>query len=236
MYSFDSRVRYSEVDSRAHITLPSIIDYFQDCSSFQSEELGVGIDYLMEQGLIWVLSSWQIESNRYPQMGEKIAVSTWPYGFKGFFGYRNFTMEDGNGELLAYANSIWTLLDLRKGKPARLPSKMQEAYQLSPQLPMECESRKVAFPEEMEGREPFPVHKYHIDTNQHVNNGKYISMAQEYLPSGFRTGKMRAEYRKAAVYENMIFPFVAGDQEKITVKLADGEGKPYAIIELEEKK
>ena len=47
---------------------------------------------------------------------------------------------------------------------------------------------------------------------------------------------MRAEYRKAAVYENMIFPFVAGDQEKITVKLADGEGKPYAIIELEEKK
>lgn len=234
MYSFTSRVRYSEVDTHGHITLPSIIDYFQDCSSFQSEELGVGIDYLMEEGLIWVLSSWQIEVNRYPQMGEKMIVRTWPYGFKGFFGYRNFTMEEENGALLAYANSIWTLLDLRKGKPTRLPAKMEEVYQLSPQLSMECESRKVAFPEEMKAREPFPVHKYHIDTNQHVNNGKYISMAQEYLPSGFQTRKMRAEYRKAAVYKDVIYPYIAGNQKKMTVKLADGEGKPYAVIELEE--
>ncbi len=236
MYSFDSRVRYSEVDSQGSITLPSIIDYFQDCSSFQSEELGVGIDYLMQQGLIWVLSSWQIEVKRYPQMGEKVVVSTWPYGFKGFFGYRNFTMEAEDKTLLAYANSVWTLLDLKKGRPTRLPGKMQEVYQLSPQLPMECESRKVPFPKQMEAREPFPVHKYHIDTNQHVNNGKYISMAQEYLPVGFETGKMRAEYRKAAVYNDIVFPYVAGGREKVTVKLADEAGKPYAIIELEEKK
>lgn len=236
MYSFDSRIRYSEVDSKGSITLTSIIDYFQDCSSFQSEELGVGIGYLMEEGLIWVLSSWQIEINRYPQMGERVSVGTWPYGFKGFFGYRNFTMKDENGALLAYANSVWTLLDMKKKRPARLPDKMQEAYRLSPQLPMECDSRKVSFPGQMEAREPFPVHKYHIDTNQHVNNGKYISMAQEYLPSGFETRKMRAEYRKAAVYNDMIFPYVAGNREKITVKLADEEGNPYAIIELEEKK
>lgn len=236
MYSFDSRIRYSEVDSQRHVTLPSIIDYFQDCSNFQSEELGVGIDYLIGHGLVWVLSSWQIEVSRYPQMGEHVKVSTWPYGFKGFFGYRNFTMEDDAGELLAYANSVWTLLDVEKGRPARLTPEMQQAYQLSPQLELECESRKVAFPQEMEAREPFPVHKYHIDTNNHVNNGKYVSMAQEYLPMGFCTGKLRVEYRKAAVYRDIIFPFVAKEKEKIIVKLADEEGNPYAIVELEEKK
>lgn len=236
MYSFDSRIRYSEVDIRGHVTLPSVIDYFQDCSSFQSEELGVGMEYLTAHKLAWVLSSWQIEVNRYAEMGERIRVSTWPYGFKGFFGYRNFKMEGEGDELLAYANSVWTLLDLEKGRPARLPCEMLESYQLSPSLPMECESRKVPFPEEMEAREPFPVHKYHIDTNKHVNNGKYVSMAQEYLPLGFQTGKMRVEYRKAAVYKDMIFPFVAKAQGKVTVKLADGEGKPYAIVELEEKK
>lgn len=236
MYSFGSRIRYSEVNSHGHITLSSIIDYFQDCSSFQSEELGVGIDYLTAQGLVWVLSYWQIEVNRYPRMGEEVKVSTWPYGFKGFFGYRNFTMEAGAGEMLAYANSVWTLLDMRQGRPAKLTPKMQETYRLSPQLAMECESRKVAFPEEMDAREPFPVHKYHIDTNKHVNNGKYVSMAQEYLPSGFRTWKMRAEYKKAAVYQDMIYPYVAENQGKITVKLADGAGNPYAIVELEEKK
>lgn len=236
MYSFDSRIRYSEVDSEGHITLPSMIDYFQDCSNFQSEELGVGIDYLIEHGVIWVLSYWQIEVNRYPGMGEKVIVSTWPYGFKGFFGYRNFTMKTEEGEILSYANSIWTLLDMKKGKPARMLPELQAAYEMSPQFPMECDSRKVLFPDEMEAREPFPVHKYHIDTNQHVNNGKYISMAQEYLPSGFHTGKMRAEYKKAAVYKDMVFPYVAREQDKVTVKLADEAGNPYAIVELEEKK
>lgn len=236
MYSFDSRIRYSEVDSEGHITLPSIIDYFQDCSNFQAEELGVGIDYLMEHGMFWVLSYWQIEVNRYPEMGEKVIVSTWPYDLKGFFGFRNFTMETQAGELLAYANSIWTLMDMKKARPAKMLQGLQAAYELSPQFPMECDSRKVSFPDEMEAREPFPVHKYHIDTNQHVNNGKYISMAQEYLPSGFHTGKMRVEYKKAAVYKDMVFPFVAREQDKITVKLADEAGNPYAIVELEEKK
>lgn len=236
MYSFHSRIRYSEVDSRGHITLPAIIDYFQDCSNFQSEELGVGIDYLTEHHLAWVLSSWQIEVERYPRMGERVKVSTWPYEFKGFFGYRNFTMETEEGELLAYANSIWTLLDVENGRPARPLPKLLEVYEMSPQFPMECDSRKVPFPEQMEPREPFPVHKYHIDTNHHVNNGKYVSMAQEYVPSDFEIRKLRVEYRKAAVYRDMIFPFTAAEQGKITVKLADEEGKPYAVVTLEEKK
>lgn len=236
MYSFNSRIRYSEVDNRGQITLPSIIDYFQDCSNFQSEELGVGIDYLTERGLAWVLSSWQIEINRYPKMGEHVKISTWPYDFKGFFGYRNFTMETEEGELLAYANSIWTLLDTKSGKPSRDSLALQDAYELSEQLAMECDSRKVPFPDKMEAREPFPVHKYHIDTNQHVNNGKYVSMAQEYIPIDFEIRKLRVEYRRAAVYKDMIFPFVAVEGEKITVKLADEEGKPYAVVALEDKK
>lgn len=236
MYSFDSRIRYSEVDSQGKITLTAILDYFQDCSTFHSEDLGVGLSYLAKEKVVWVLSSWQIEVKRYPEFGELVTVGTWPYGFQSFFGYRNFTLESDKGELLAYANSVWVLLDLKKGRPAKLSPKMLEVYQLSPQLPMECESRKILLPQQMEKLESFPVHKYHIDTNQHVNNGKYVSMAWEYLPRGFQIGKMRAEYRKAAVYGDRIYPFVASMEDKVTVNLADEGGRSYAIVELEEMK
>ena len=37
MYEFNSRVRYSEIDHHGTLTLPALINYFQDCSSFQSE-------------------------------------------------------------------------------------------------------------------------------------------------------------------------------------------------------
>lgn len=107
---------------------------------------------------------------------------------------------------------------------------------MSPQLSMKCDSRKILLPQQMEMQESFPVHKYHIDTNQHVNNGKYVSMAREYLPRDFKIGKMRAEYRKAAVYGDRIYPFVSCAEDKITVNLADEDQKPYAIVELEEKR
>ena len=42
MYEFDSRVRYSEVDHHGTMTVPALINYFQDCSTFQSEDLGIG--------------------------------------------------------------------------------------------------------------------------------------------------------------------------------------------------
>lgn len=235
MYSFESKVRYSEVDSEGYITLNSILDYFQDCSSFQAEELGVGLEYMAQKGMAWVLSSWQVEVKRYPSYGEGITVSTWPYDFKGFFGYRNFVMEGQDGQTAACANSIWVLLDLKAGKPARVPQEMADAYQFFLKLPMEAASRKIPLPKGMQSKQQFPVHKYHIDTNRHVNNGKYVSMAQEYLPPGFRTGRMKAEYKKAAVYGDMVYPYAVQEGTKVTVSLADGQQNPYAIIELEEK-
>lgn len=51
MYQFKSRVRFSEVDSQLHMTLPSIINYFQDCSTFHSDSIGYGIEVMMEPGI-----------------------------------------------------------------------------------------------------------------------------------------------------------------------------------------
>ena len=45
MYCFDSRVRYSETDERGRLSLTGILNYLQDCSTFQSEDLGMGIEY-----------------------------------------------------------------------------------------------------------------------------------------------------------------------------------------------
>ena len=60
MYSFESRIRYSETGSDGKLTILSLMDYFQDCSTLQSEDLGVGLSYLLERNMVWVVSSWQI--------------------------------------------------------------------------------------------------------------------------------------------------------------------------------
>ena len=98
MYDFKSRVRYSEVNSERQLTLPALIDYLQNCCTFQSEDMNIGVEYLEQHHAAWVLSSWEIVMNRYPKLAEHITVSTWPYSFKGFYGYRNFTIKDEEGQ------------------------------------------------------------------------------------------------------------------------------------------
>ena len=110
MYSFSNRVRYSEVNSEKELTLPSLLDYLQDCCTFESEDFGVGVDYLAKEQVAWILSSWEIKVYRYPQMGQHIKVSTWPYAFRGFYGYRNFCIEGEDGEIFAEANSVWVFM------------------------------------------------------------------------------------------------------------------------------
>jgi len=99
---------------------------------------------------------------------------------------------------------------------------------------METAERKIRLPEEMDAGEPFAVQKFHIDTNHHVNNEQYIAMAKNYLPENFNIHKMRAEYRKAAVLGDKVFPFVYADDKMYLVSLADEEQKPYAIVEFEQ--
>ena len=111
MYSFESRIRYSEVDQNQELSVTGIINYLQDCSTFQSEDLNLGVTYLQEHHRAWWLSSWQIVIERYPRLGEEIIVSTWPYDFKGIYGYRNFTICDKKGHYLVKANSIWFFFD-----------------------------------------------------------------------------------------------------------------------------
>ena len=70
MYEFDSRVRYSEVDHHGTMTVPALINYFQDCSTFQSEDLGIGTTVLKEEKRAWLLSYWQVILSRKPELGE----------------------------------------------------------------------------------------------------------------------------------------------------------------------
>ena len=77
MYTFDSRIRYSEIDRSGRLSIPAVVDYFQDCSAFQSEELGVGVEYLANKKRAWILNSWQIVLERRPEECEKITVGTW---------------------------------------------------------------------------------------------------------------------------------------------------------------
>lgn len=233
MYSIDTRVRYSEVNSEQQLTLPALLDYLQDCCTFQSEDMHVGVNYLAKAQAAWVLSSWQIEILRYPRMAEEIRVNTWPYDFKGFYGNRNFLVTDKKGEVLARANSLWVFMDIARMRPARIKEEVTAAYKEVMELPLSGDwgERKITVPEGGEKKEPVRVAKFQIDTNHHMNNGKYVLLAEEYLPENFVVGGLRVEYKKAAVLGDTLYPVVKIEEKQAYVVLEDEEQRPYAVIQ-----
>ena len=229
MYQFDSRIRYSEVDKECNLTLTAMMNYFQDCSVAHSESLDRGVRYLSENHMAWVLSSWQICCDNMPRLFDEVTVSTWAYDMKAFYGYRNFTMDRKNGERLAYANSVWVLVDTLTGRPIKVPEDIINEYGTSPQLEMECSSRKIKVPADMEAGAEMVVPKFFIDSNQHMNNEKYVAIAQELLPAEFKIKELRVEYKKEAKLGDTIRSSVKKTDEGIVAVLADTEDKPYAV-------
>ncbi len=230
-YGFSGKVRYSEIGENGCLTLPGILDYFQDCSTFQSESVHQGVEELKKRNRVWVLSSWQVVVERFPKFGEEIETATWAYEFKGFIGKRNFTMKTAQGESLAYANTFWTYLDFERGVPARLTEADVTGYPIEEKLPVEFAPRRIRLPEECKKEREFTVQKHHLDTNHHVNNCQYIRMAEDYLPEGFVIHQMRAEYKKQARFGNIICPETCVEDGKVTVLLNTEQGEPYAVVE-----
>ena len=231
MYKIDTKVRYSECGEDGKIKLASIINLFQDASSAQSESLGVGMDYLKSVKRAWVLNSWQIIVERYPKAHEEIEVTTWPTGFRGVFGPRNFCLKTQDGEMLAYAHTLWVYMDFENGMPTKPSEEEKAIYGTEPPLEMEYASRKIKMPEEAKVVDTISVRKYHIDTNNHMNNCQYVQMAVEVLPEDFRTKQVRVEYKKSAVYGDKIVIKMAEEEERIVVELCDEYEVPYAVVE-----
>lgn len=223
MYTFESRVRYSEVDKDGYLSIEKMIDYLQDCSTFQSEDAGVGVSFLFPKGLMWVLNTWQVEIYKYPKLCDRITIGTMPYDFKTFIGYRNFFMKDDKGEYILKANTLWTHLDVNSGKPVRPLEEQMKAYPKEERLDMEYLPRKIALPEKLEAAEQIVIRNHHLDTNLHVNNGQYIKIAKDAIGITEHIKRLRVEYKKQVFLDEIVTPYIGKTGENATVVILRNE-------------
>lgn len=230
MYTFKSRVRYSETDEFGRLTTTGIINYMQDCSTFQTEDAGV--DVLNRSRRIWMLSSWQIVIKRYPRLGDRLEIGTWHSAFNGIFGYRNFVIRDETEEDVVQAASVWFLYDTVKMQPARITSEDAAPYGApEPELNLGKIPRKIPVPTEYETAAAVAVSPRHLDTNHHVNNVQYIEMAREAVPGEVSFREIRADYRKEALQGDLVAPHVTSNCDgSYTVALCSGSGEIYAVV------
>lgn len=233
MFSFDSRVRYSECDERAHLSLVSLVNYLQDCSTFQSESLGVGIDFLREHDFAWFIAAWRIDIAQLPRFSDEIRVGTWCYELKSTRARRNFVILDEQGEQIVKADSLWFCFDTVRGRPMRVPASEEVYRSDEPCLKMSTLERRIACEGPCEERAPIVVGEQHLDTNRHVNNAQYLLMAYEALDTPLYLTGISVQYAQMALLGDTLIPRIYEDERGYVVSLTRDDGVVSAVVRLE---
>lgn len=224
------RVRYSEVYKNFEITPAQFVYYCQDSNLAQHEDTGVGFDYLESQKKAWLISSWIMDIKRYPKLGEYLHVKTWDSKYSGIYNHRSCLILDDNQEVVAEAICSCFYLDLTTNRPEKLTEEIMSSYFHAPPLKLIDTPKKIAIPKTFSTEESFRIQKYHIDTNQHVNNGMYIELAQSYIPDNLKVTYFHAHYRISAKLNDVLYPHITRDNNNFIIQFCNEEEKPYTVV------
>ena len=185
-YSRNYLVHYYEIDGKRRLSLPSLIHYFEDLAMLNSEAQGLTLDYYDKNDRGWMLYKWDIKIQIYPKFNETLKITTHPSAFKNFLANREYKILNMYGEQLVEAQSVWLFADTKTRRPLRVPEEMYTKFDIG----LESESlfdKLEELPSIGKGSHTIKinVHNSDIDTNQHVNNVRYIEWAMGSLPKEF---------------------------------------------------
>ena len=242
MYTLESRVRYSECDEHGNLSLLSLINYLQDCTTFHSEEVGRGVSYTAERGQAWLIAAWQIEIARLPHFCDRISVDTWCHAMGRTLARRNFVIRDEAGEQLVRADSLWFVYDFARQRPVRITPEQHVYLSYEEPLDMPPTERRLPVEGDYQVAPQIVVSEMHLDTNRHVNNAQYLGMAVNALAAlsddknGIQTTDIEricVQYKRQALLGDVIEPRVHRDGRICTVDLTDPTGDTFSVVRIE---
>jgi acyl-ACP thioesterase len=232
MYQIKTQVFLSAGDINGLLRFDAAMDMMQDCSVLWTESEPEFKKYLMDNNLVMILVNRQADILRMPSYKEHLMVETSIYECKGAFGKRNTVIYDENHNPCLVSWATGAFINIDSSRPFRLPAEITDCILLDPKIEMNYLERRIDIPEtEAETFPPLTVKSLDIDFNRHMNNGRYIKYAVAFLPDDFIISRFRVEYKKPAVKEDLLYPIIKENQDKIYILLIDGVGNQYATME-----
>lgn len=185
-FSREYLVHYYEIDNKKRLTIAALIHYFQDMAILHSEKVGYTLDYYEKTNQGFMILKWDINVYRWPVFNETINIVTRPYSFKKFLANRAFKVYDKDGKLIADGDTGWVFADTLTRRPIRVPEELHKAFGVDNDAQKLYRNLDDLQPlENGEYKYPVKVQNSDIDTNNHVNNVRYIEWALRSLPAEF---------------------------------------------------
>lgn len=177
-------IRYYETDFDKRLRTAQWLNFFQDAAICHGEAVGRGLDFLDAHDLLWVLMEWDITIHRYPLYKEQITVSTMQHSCNGLYSKRLYDVHDAEGRLIAKAVSVWMMLQKSTFKIIKVPEYVITAYggKIDRKSYLKTEKLLESPKDENTRVSPLQVRVSDLDSNNHVNNEKYLEWSIREIP------------------------------------------------------
>ena len=145
----------------------------------------MGYDWVFDRGMIWVEVQGNFEFIRRPKWKEQVSLRTNTGKASALQARRFVEMTDAEGQVIARADLMWVLIDIKTRRP--MPLKRAQMAQLDQVevCPPTITGDMPAFPEEgadLLGTACLVTSRRDIDFNGHINNSSYLTWTLDSLP------------------------------------------------------
>ena len=167
------RAMSSMSDSNTQMSIPALLDAFQDISGIHAYETGISGPDLEAKGIFWIVSKMKLRIMRRPVENEELTLSTWIQRADRASAERDCSLAKGD-EILAYSRTIWAALRRDNGRLAHMNSFYPDSTFDIPrpdEEPFARISRDFSEAEEI-GR--YKIRSIDIDRGGHMNNVNYV--------------------------------------------------------------
>ena len=129
-FKYSIRVQSSDLDSLEHVNNIVYLKWFLDGAQKHSDALGYTIEKYMSIGGAFFVKKHQIEYIKPSLLGDDLCLATYHGEVKGTSAirhYRLYRMLPQPG-LIAFGETMWVFVDLKSGRPARIPSELLQTF------------------------------------------------------------------------------------------------------------
>ncbi|MFD0897529.1 acyl-[acyl-carrier-protein] thioesterase [Loigolactobacillus binensis] len=174
IYTEKHQVTYYEGDTKNQMTLAMLLNVAILVSERQNEQLGLTNEVIHSYNVGWVVTQYQIELSRLPQVDEVVTFGTKATGYNKFFCYRDYWVDDAAGERLATIHSAWVLMSYTSRNMVAVIPALVAPFAV-PEITGIKHFPRIHHVELAAAQtQAYRVRYYDIDANQHVNNVHYF--------------------------------------------------------------
>lgn len=180
-YEMNLRVDSRDVDLFNQCRPSAVLGVMQEAATQAALSLGVsGPEILKKYNCLWMVTRSWVELDAPLRWNDPITVKTWHRGASGASTYRDFDFYR-DGRPIGQATSIWVMVDVDEHKLFRMKQLTEFQGTDGGDLCKSVRLRRVALPEQFDGRVRRDLRYSDTDINGHVNNIHYADFACDSL-------------------------------------------------------